>query len=349
MEKQLIRILKNFKVNGAGYSFQTINNGYINDTYLVLQDENPVYILQRINHLVFKNIDGVMNNIAKALSILQSDTYGKIDLISTLKDESYHSEDGFWRLMSFIDGTTTYNTTTDSKIAYEAGRIIAEFHKLLQNEKKSDYVDTIPKFHDLELRKNQFNSALGSANKERLTKAKSSIGFAKKLLPRLLEFSSKKHPLRVCHMDTKLNNILFSKTNQKAVCLIDLDTIMRGHLYHDFGDALRTIVNTAPEDERDLNKIVFDKKLFEAFVEGLATNASIFTKEEFESLSLGAVFMPFIHGLRALTDYLENDKYYKTAYEDQNIDRCISLFNFADKALDNEDFMNKVLEQKLKV
>ena len=179
MEKQLSAILENFKVSGENYAFQTITNGYINDTYLVLQDTVPIYILQRINHLVFKNIDGVMNNIASALSILQSDNYGKIELIRTKENETYHNEDGFWRIMSFIDDTTTYNTTTEPKIAFEAGRIIAEFHNLLQHEKTAEYIDTIPKFHDLELRKNQFNEALENANKERLSNASETISFAK--------------------------------------------------------------------------------------------------------------------------------------------------------------------------
>lgn len=347
MEKQLSAILTNFKVSEANYTFQTINNGYINDTYLVLQNTIPVYILQRINHLVFKNIDGVMNNIASALSILESNSYGKIELVRTKNNETYHNEDGFWRMMSFIDGTTTYNTTTNPKIAFEAGRIIAEFHNLLQHEKTTDYIDTIPKFHDLELRKNQFNSALENANTNRFTKASKSIEFATKQLPRLLEFSTKEYPVRVCHMDTKLNNILFSKTDQKAVCLIDLDTIMKGHLYHDFGDAIRTIVNTAPEDERNTDKITFNRDLFNAFTDGLFSTSLNFTQTEIESLALGSIFMPFIHGLRALTDYLSNDVYYKTAYENQNLDRCISLFNFAEKALASEDYMNEILTEKL--
>lgn len=346
MEKQLSAILSKFKVGEVSYTYQTINNGYINDTYLVLKNEIPVYILQRVNHLVFKNIDGVMNNIASALSVLKSDTYGKIDLIRTKNNQTYHNEDGFWRVMSFIDGTTTFNTTTEQKIAFEAGRIIAEFHRLLQDEEATDYIDTIPLFHDLDLRKNQFNTALKNASQERLAKANTSIDFAKKLMPRLLDFSSKEYPVRVCHMDTKLNNILFSKATQKAVCLIDLDTIMKGHLYHDFGDAIRTIVNTAPEDERNTSKITFDKNLFNAFVDGFLGNSQSFTKAEIASLPLGAVFMPFIHGLRALTDYLSNDIYYKTAYESQNLDRCISLFDFANKALENENYMNNVLVQK---
>ena len=122
---------------------------------------------------------------------------------------------------------------------------------------------------------------------------------------------------------------------------------MKGYFYNDFGDAVRTVVNTANEDEKDLHKITFDKNLFEAFMEGLQTNASFLTKEEIQFLHLGAIFMPFIHGLRALTDYLNNNIYYKVSYENQNLDRCLSLFDFTKKALNELDYMKIVVMEKL--
>tara|TARA_R110002049_G_scaffold193305_2_gene362151 strand:- start:2905 stop:3969 length:1065 start_codon:yes stop_codon:yes gene_type:complete len=339
-------ILSNFVVPAKPYTFQPINNGLINDTYLVISNAKSVYILQRINHNVFTNIEGLMQNIDAALSLLKSDAYNHIALVKTKTNKTYHTEDGYWRLMSFIDESTTYNTTTNTKIAFEAGKIVGEFHKLLSPAETDTYTDTIPQFHDLRLRKDQFEEALENANETRLATATSAIQFAQSLLPKLIEFSSQELPVRVCHNDTKLNNILFSKSTEKALCLIDLDTLMKGYFYYDFGDAVRTIANTADEDERDLSKITFNKNLFEAFIDGLTINATQLTKEEIASLPLGAVFMPFIHGLRALTDYLENDKYYKTAYENQNIDRCISLFDFSKKALKEESFMQHVLAEK---
>ncbi len=346
MKINLSIILSNFSVPDKAYTFQLISNGLINDTYLVLDKENPKYILQRINHNVFKNIEGVMQNINAALPLLKSKNYNHIALIKTINKKTYHTEDGSWRLMSFITESTTYNTTTNPKIAFESGKIVGEFHKLLATTKIKNYADTIPQFHDLSLRENQFKEALLNANESRLATATNAINFANKLLPILIKFSSKKLPVRVCHNDTKLNNILFSKSTNKALCLIDLDTLMKGYLFYDFGDAVRTIANTADEDEKDLTKITFNKELFKAFVDGLKVNAIIFSKEEIESLPLGVVFMPFIHGLRALTDYLSNDVYYKVAYEKQNIDRCISLFNFSDKALKEVEFMKKVLTEK---
>lgn len=341
------KILSHFAIPKEKYAFKTINNGLINDTYLVLNTNKPVYILQRINNNVFKNVAGIMQNIDKALNVLNSKNYTSVAVVKTKKNTSYHKENGFWRVLSYIDDSVTYNTTTKNSIAFEAGKIIGEFHYLLTSEDVTNYQDTIPDFHNLIHRNNQFFDALEKAKKERVSAAKEAIDFAEELLPDLLDFCFTELPIRVCHNDTKLNNILFSKITDKALCLIDLDTLMKGYFYYDFGDAVRTIVNTAPEDEKDLSKITFNKELFISFIDGLSLHKSILTKEEIDSLPLGAVFMPFIHGLRALTDFLQNDAYYKVAYPNQNLDRCFSLFDFSKKALDNVSFMQQALHEKM--
>ena len=341
-------ILQHFCVDRKNYAIETINNGYINDTYMVLYKENPVYVLQRINHTVFSDIEGIMANINNALINLNDEQYRKIDLIKTTDDKPYHdNENGYWRLISYINNSTTYNTTNDANIAFEAGRIIGKFHQLMEGTHKGDYVDTIPNFHNLEFRKKEFISAKTGADLAKLDIAKDAILFAKEVLEKLKVLKNTNLPVRICHNDTKLNNILFSKESNKALCLIDLDTIMKGYFYYDFGDAVRTIVNTAPEDERELHKITFERDLFNAFLDGIATNGPFLSKEEILTLAIGAVFMPFIHGLRALTDYLNNNIYYKVAHENQNLDRCISLFDFTQKALNELDYMQKVVSEKL--
>ncbi|MCL5247218.1 aminoglycoside phosphotransferase family protein [Cellulophaga sp. 20_2_10] len=346
MKTDPAQIFNNFSVPKKDYTFKSITNGLINDTFLVLDDKQAVYILQRINANVFIDIKAVMQNIVTALPLLKSSSYSSISLVKTTKNNSYHTENGYWRVLSFIENSITYDTTTNSKTAFEAGKIISEFHKLLQDTEVESYKETIPNFHNLIDRNNQFFDALESAKKERLTEAKKVIRYAEKLLPDLLDFCFTELPIRVCHNDTKLNNILFSSTTGKALCLIDLDTLMKGYFYYDFGDAVRTIVNTANEDEKDVSKITFNKELFSSFVDGLSTNKDLLSTEEIASLPLGAVFMPFIHGLRALTDYLSNDTYYKVAYTNQNLDRCISLFDFSKKALENVDFMQEVIKKK---
>ncbi|MCM4167702.1 aminoglycoside phosphotransferase family protein [Arenibacter sp. H213] len=345
----LNNVLGNFKIDQKNYQFQDINQGYINDTYLVLDQNGPLYILQRVNHNVFKDIKGLMGNIANAFSYLIDTEYTPIALLKTQAGDPYfeEKEKGFWRLMTYINNTTAYDNATDVNIAYEAGKVVGKFHQLLAKAPLDNYVDTIPQFHDLSLREDQFNASLKSAKPEKLEIAKSAISFAKDTLEKLKVIDNSKLPQRICHNDTKLNNILFSKESNKALCLIDLDTIMKGYFYYDFGDAIRTVANQAIEDEQDHRKITFDRLLFEAFVDGLGANGPFLHHEELNTLAWGAVFMPFIHGLRALTDYLNDNIYYKVSYENQNLDRCLSLFHFTNKALQEVDYMDQVIKKKL--
>ena len=350
-EGELNALLGHFDIPKKKYGFRPLTDGYINDTFLVNEGQTPLYILQRVNHFVFPNVAGLMGNVQKALDQLQAPDYQNIILVATVDGRFYYRKEapelGFWRLMTYIDGSIAYNTTRNPKIAKEAGRIIGKFHLLLQSANGSDYVDTIPKFHDLGLRKSQFNKALAQASPDKLKIAKNAIRFANETLVKLDSMQLEGLPIRICHNDTKLNNILFSKETDKALCLIDLDTLMRGHFHFDFGDAVRTIVNTAHEDEQDHQKITFEHDLFTAFVEGLAVNGPFLTEMEIKALPLGAVLMPFLHGIRALTDYLNNNIYYKVAYENQNLDRCLSLFDFTKKVLNKVEFISEVVADRL--
>ena len=346
-EKYLNDILDNFSLERKSYQFYSINAGYINDTYLVSEKSGPLFILQRINHQVFKDISSLMENINLALKQLDAPDYTRISLVKTRTKDSFYTNNGYWRLMTYINHSTAYNTTTDPNIAFEAGRIVGKFHQLLAKSNLDAYVDTIPGFHDLDLRYTQFKKALLRARPEKSAMAEEALIFVEKIINELQYLRKVELPLRICHNDTKLNNILFSEESNRALCLIDLDTLMKGYFFYDFGDAIRTIVNSAKEDEQDLNKISFNRKLFSAFIKGLQNNGPFLTHVELEHLSSGAVFMPFIHGLRALTDYLENNKYYKVSYENQNLDRSLSLFDFAQKAWDQMDFMKEVIQKEL--
>ncbi|MFC4096136.1 phosphotransferase enzyme family protein [Euzebyella saccharophila] len=348
---QLNQLLTHFSVAKKTYSFSPLTDGFINDTFLVLDGNDPLYILQRINHKVFTNINGLMNNIHDAFEHLNDTDYQKITLVPSLEGQSYYTNKGaepsYWRVMTYIKDSTAHNTTKNTDVAFEAGKIIAKFNILLEKAEANNYVDTIPQFHDLQLRENQFNVALAQASKEKLKIAEEAITFSNEVLNLLHEVNLNHLPIRVCHNDTKLNNILFSKSTNKALCLIDLDTLMRGKFLFDFGDAVRTIVNTAPEDEQNHEKITFEKELFEAFISGLAANGPFLSKEEIETLHWGAILMPFLHGIRALTDYLNGNIYYKVAYENQNYDRSLSLFNFTKKALAQTSFMQKIIAKNL--
>ncbi|MCM4156694.1 aminoglycoside phosphotransferase family protein [Gramella sp. AN32] len=347
--KELNRIIAHFNISEKAYDFSLLNNGLINDTYLVTSALNPQYILQRVNHEVFKDVPGLMHNIKLVLPNLADSDYAQIHFITSNSGKNYLGLDHeYWRLMTYIEDSITYNKTTSEKLSKEAGRIIGKFHSLLKNEEISTYVETIPKFHDLQKRKLEFEQALKNTDQERLMIAKNAITLAYQFLEELYELETFNLPQRICHNDTKLNNILFSTENDRALCLIDLDTVMSGYFFYDFGDAVRTIANTAAEDEQDHHKITFENNLFEAFIEGLKIHSSFLTPEEKKSLALGAVFMPFLHGLRALTDYLNKNIYYKVTHEKQNLDRCLSLFDFAHKALQKKEYMQSVIQAKLK-
>lgn len=345
-----VALLHKFSIENKSYSLQSISQGLINDTFLVLDKSRPIYILQSVNTTVFQNVEGLMNNFGRALEFLNDCDYARIELVKTHEGNFYYesSSGHCWRLMTYIDNSTAYNTTKNTKIAFEAGRIIGKFHQLLQAATIDDFEETIPDFHNLELRENQFKQALENCPSSTKIEARATIDFTFEIIAKLKNWDQEDIPVRLCHNDTKLNNILFSKHTDRALCLIDLDTLMKGYFHYDFGDAVRTIVNTAPEDEKQHHKIVFDKQLFEAFINGLSINATFLTKNEIELLPMGVVLMPFLHGIRAFTDYLNGNIYYKVAYENQNMDRALSLYDFTQKALDQIPFMNQMVREKLR-
>jgi Ser/Thr protein kinase RdoA (MazF antagonist) len=346
--EQLKEILGCFVPDGEAHSFEPIQSGYINDTFLVLKGIEPLYILQRVNHGVFKDVDGLMGNIAKATTKLRAADYQSITIFPTRQGTTHASlPSGHWRLMEYIPGSTSFDTTTDLHIAQEAGRIIGKFHLLMQGEDPDLYCDTLPQFHDLELRYAQYQQGLKDTTPERMTMAERGLLKVDAIYAHLQQSPPKNVPVRVCHNDTKLNNILFSKDTGKALCLIDLDTLMRGYFQYDFGDAVRIIANTAPEDEKNLQLISFDEGRFTAFVTGLATHVPFLSPQEISALPYGTILMPFLHGLRALTDFLNFDAYYKIAYPTQNLDRALSLLQFAEKALAAEAFMSASVKEHL--
>ncbi len=341
-------VLQNFSIPQKVYNFDPVNVGLINCTYIVLELNEPKYILQKINTDVFKNVEGLMQNYNNVAKLLNSNSSSRFKIYNTHENKSFDTlNNNCWRLISFVKNSINYNTTSEEKIAFEAGKLIGNFHALLQNENPNDYIETIPKFHDLQLRLNQFEHAYKNASFNKTNSTKDEVDFIRETLPFLKQLNHSILPKRICHNDTKLNNMLFSKNSNKALCLIDLDTVMPGFFYYDFGDALRTLVNGVMEDEKDLEKISFNTAMFEQFIKGIKVSGVKITKPEIESLQYGAVYMPFIHGLRALTDYLNNNIYYQVSYENQNLDRCKSLFKSAELTKENVSYMNSVIKKEL--
>ena len=346
---ELHSILEQFQIDHSKTAkFQVINQGYINDTYLVFVSSRPKFILQRINTSIFKNIEAIHNNLDVVLPLLQDQNYTQIDLIKTRANANYFIKDlDSWRLLTYVDNSVAHNFSSDVNIAFEAGRILGRFHDLLKNISIEDITDTLPKLNYLPFHIKGFKTALKNSSPSLLSEAKAEIAFAQSTFSRFEAFYKAKLPLRVCHNDTKLNNILFHKSSGKGQCFIDLDTIMPGYFHYDFGDIIRTAVSETKEDETDLSKIRFNLNLFTHVVQGVKSSDLVLTEDEIILLPLSCALLPFMHGLRALTDYLNGNIHYKVTYENQNLDRCRSLFKVSQLALEKqveiEQIINRIL------
>ena len=341
-------ILDQFKVKLKKVTIRPINEGFINDTFLVSDLNGPHYVLQKINHAVFNNINALQLNIKQALHFLKSDDYVSFYMIKTLdKGLVYKHNNDFWRLFSFVPNSEVYSYTSDVKIAFEAGRVLGRFHSLLRHVAIDNFTTTIKNLNDLPSKINEFDVALEKTSINLKEIAQNEIKFALATKANFETFYTTKLPYRLCHNDTKLNNILFDKTSKKALCLVDLDTLMAGHFHYDFGDAVRTVVSKSKENEKVLTKIHFNLNLFEEFVKGLFTHNFNLSEKEIKLLPISCALMPFMHGLRALTDYLNGNIYYKVSYKNQNLDRCVSLFEFTKKALKHQDAIKHIIEKRL--
>ena len=308
-KEKLINIAKKFKIDGEPVSIQKCDSGHINKTYAVTyktNEENKKYILQYVNTNVFPNLPELMTNIKKITNymIKKAEEKGEptdrltIDMIDTIDDNPPAIYNKNWRMEEFIDNTKTYLTTESLEILSEAGKATGKFQKYLNGFPAEELYEIIPKFHYTPNRVNQLREAISSKDnleqrKERFELAKDVIEYVtdeKRLSKTNIitdKLANKEIPLRVTHNDTKLSNILFDKDTDKAVCLIDLDTVMPGALAYDFGEGLRTGITTAKEDEADLSKIKIDIDRFEAYTKGFLSEVKdTITKEELEMLPL---------------------------------------------------------------
>lgn len=351
----LTSIFNEFDHQSHYTSHSELNSGHINDTFLVKTTGTTHYILQRINHTIFKDVPGLVNNKTLISQHLKN-KYPTLSpealsqkVLSFIKAKNtnfyYHKSNGnYWNLMIFIDNSVTHELVKDKEIAYEGGKLLGRFLNDTSDFDSRQLIDVIPNFHDMSFRYKQYSAALQSATKERLFKAVQYTKFVADLkdemhiLQNLKE--SGKIPIRVTHNDTKISNSLYTKDN-KGICMIDTDTVMPGIIHYDFGDAIRTICNSVAEDEKDLSKVDFNLEYYKAYEKGfLEQTKNSLSETELKYLSLAVKTMIFIMGLRFLTDYLNNDIYYKTNYSEHNLDRAKNQFKLI------ESFSKKIEEDK---
>jgi Ser/Thr protein kinase RdoA (MazF antagonist) len=356
-EPDFYSILRKFRIDGNVKNAYPYGSGHINDSYKVLTNDKN-YLLQRINHEVFKDVRGLTSNISKVSDHLAEKLARKgshmqiLFAIRTLNGEFIYKDDNenYWRVFDFIESSKSYNRVDNPELAYEGGKAYGWFINMLNDFPVNTLFDTIPRFHDMNFRLGNFLKAVKSNPAGRAGEVGKEIEFinqrAEEMKLVINLGREGKIPVRVTHNDTKINNVLFDQEG-KAICVIDLDTVMPGYVHYDFGDAIRTFTNTADEDEKDLAKVSISLPLFEAFTKGfLSETKSILTDTEIEYLVLSARMMTFIIGLRFLTDYIEGDVYYKTHYPGHNLTRAKVQFKLIESMEAQMNLMEEIIRKQ---
>lgn len=351
---KLEEIVKQFDIKDDIVSIEPYGEGHINDTYLV-KTNNDEYILQRLNTKIFTNYEGLMNNIAlvtdfsrKILKDAGGDVKRGTITLSKSGDKTFYL-DGHdcYRLMNFIGNTVVYQQVPNGEVLQDAAKCIGQFVATLNDFDATSLVEVIENFHNTKIRFKTFLKALDNNLSNRKESAQKEIDFVlnrEKFASTIVDdIQNGLIPLRVTHNDTKLNNILFDDKTNKALCLIDLDTIMPGSLLYDFGDAVRFACSTASEDEKDLSKVHFDINLYEYFAKGFIEGIKDkITQKEIDMLHIGSMMMTFECGTRFLTDYLDGDTYFKTKYAEHNLVRARTQLKLVEE-------MEKCADQMLEI
>lgn len=326
-----LAVLSLFGLDSRQSGLERISQGYINDTYRVNIKGHPAYILQRINAGVFPKARQVMENIERMLPFLQGTAYAALKLEPTEKGTPWlETNTGeIWRLFQYIPNSGTLDSPENAGISREAGRILGCFHQLASGAPVEKLHTPLPRFHDLGWRTRQLEASIASGIQERVREAGPELTLSRGLIAFCRDIPISELPIRICHNDTKLSNILFDLGTKKALCLIDLDTLMPGCILYDFGDAARTLLNPLPESSRSGKGIGVNLGMFDAFVRGWRESGLPLEPAEWRWLAHGVVLMPTLHGIRALADHLSGDRYYRTAFPGQNLVRAKNLLGFA--------------------
>ena len=331
-------------------------SGHINDTYCAEFDQGgaPVrYIIQRINHLIFKNPPALMENIQRVTTHLAQKSDGASDasrrvltLIPARDGQSYYcdAQGDHWRVYIYIEKARTFDAVENTRQAFEAARAFGQFQKLLSDLPAPRLHDTIPDFHHTPKRFAALEKAIEADVVNRAQLAKAEIAFAVRRKAATSVLLDARLPERVTHNDTKLNNVMLDDATGEGICVIDLDTVMPGLALYDFGDMVRTTTSPSKEDERDLSKVTMQFPMFEALARGYLSAADFLTPPEKKLLPFSGQLITLEIGLRFLTDFLAGDTYFKVHRDGQNLDRCRTQFKLVESIEEQEAAMIKLVE-----
>ena len=359
-DNHIYNLIAAFRVDADIASVVPFGSGHINDTYRIKNsDRNGIdYLLQRINHHVFKDVPVLMQNLLyvtdhlkqKLAQVPGSDLEKEVMTIVEARDGKPYFKDGddnYWRVFHFLKDTRSYDQVNTKQQAYEGGKAFGRFQALLADMDPGLIKDTIPDFHNIESRFAKFEQAIKADKVGRLNKVSSEVKFIRQRVDEMSEIlrlgRAGELPLRIVHNDTKFNNVLLN-SDDRAQCVIDLDTVMPGYVAYDFGDSIRTIANTAPEDEERIELIDVNISLFESYTKGYLKEAIAFlTESELNSLLKGVLLLPYAQTVRFLTDYLEGDHYYKIQSPDHNLQRTRAQLALVKRLEENKDKLSQII------
>ncbi len=353
MEKVLQQVLEEYGFTPDAVSVERTGTGLINSTFII-RDGQQEFILQRINHHVFKHpfyIDENINAIGKYLQA-HFPGYFFTHPVKTKKGKTLiQIDDNYFRLFDYIKGSHTYTVVNKEGLAFEAAKQFGRFAKLLNDFPAGSLHFTIPGFHDLTLRQNQFLFARKNAKKELLDKATPLIQAAQSFTD-IPERYAQLHDTqglltRVIHHDTKISNILFDNAD-KGICVIDLDTVMPGYYISDVGDMMRTYLSPVSEEERDLKKIGIRDDYFNAIAEGYLSQMQEFlTDTEIKHFVYAGQMIIYMQAIRFLTDFLNGNIYYEVIDPLHNFFRAANQFELLRLLNEQSSHFEKIIHRLL--
>lgn len=364
MEPLFEYIMKHFKIEGDFIKAELINSGHINDTYVVSfknKDSSiQKYVLQKINHYVFKEPEKLMDNIIKVTNHIREKVKNNggnpdretLRFILAKNGKFFHKtpQGDYWRVYSYIENAVTYQKVENSNHFYNAGKAFGKFQMYLDDFSVEDLYETIPDFHNTPKRLKALMESIDKDVKNRAITVKPEIDFVIKRAEQTSTIvnllNEGKIPLRVTHNDTKFNNVLIDVNTGDGICVIDLDTVMPGTSLYDFGDSIRSGANTSDEDEPDLSKVWLDISLFEHFTRGYFEEMhDHLNPTEIEYLPFSAMLITFELGMRFLMDYINGDTYFKIHRDGHNLDRARVQFKLVADMENKYDKMKNIIEK----
>lgn len=324
------------------FSLSPVGSGLIHRTWKLNVDDGLAYILQAVNTAVFTNPGAIAHNLDTIgcwLAAHQPDYLFATPLRTATGEIFFQDPDGvLFRMFPFVAGSRTYDVVAGPQQAYEAARQFGLFTRNLRGLDVGQLEMSLPRFHDLGLRYDQFRQAVREGARDKVSASRDLIGYLQEqrgLVEIYLRIQQDpQFRLRVTHHDTKISNVLFDASD-KGLCVIDLDTVMPGYFISDVGDMIRTYVSPASEEEADLDKVVVREGIYRAIHEGyMEEMGDVLSLAEREHFSYGGLFMVYMQALRFLADHLNGDVYYGAKYEGQNYVRAANQVALLRKLID---------------